>query len=104
MTNQIDLSGARAVVTGGAQGIGRAVVERFLASGAAVAIWDRDAALAARTASELSARLRTLDGGARADRHPGQQCWRGRSGPDDVGVLAGRVGAGARRQPHRSIL
>jgi len=58
MTNQIDLSGARAVVTGGAQGIGRAVVERFLASGAAVAIWDRDAALAARTASELSARGR----------------------------------------------
>jgi len=58
MTNQIDLSGQRAVVTGGAQGIGRAVVERFLASGAAVAIWDRDAALAARTAGELSARGR----------------------------------------------
>ena len=58
MTNQIDLSGQRAVVTGGAQGIGRAVVERFLASGAAVAIWDRDAALAAHTAGELSARGR----------------------------------------------
>ena len=58
MTNQIDLSGQRAVVTGGAQGIGRAVVERFLASGAAVAIWDRDAALAARTAGELAARGR----------------------------------------------
>jgi 2-dehydro-3-deoxy-L-rhamnonate dehydrogenase (NAD+) len=58
MTNQIDLSGRRAVVTGGAQGIGRAVVERFLASGAAVAIWDRDAALAARTAGELSVRGR----------------------------------------------
>jgi len=58
MTNQIDLSGRRAVVTGGAQGIGRAVVERFLDSGAAVAIWDRDAALAARTAGELAARGR----------------------------------------------
>lgn len=58
MTNQIDLGGRRAVVTGGAQGIGRAVVERFLASGAAVAIWDRDAALASRTASELSGRGR----------------------------------------------
>jgi 2-dehydro-3-deoxy-L-rhamnonate dehydrogenase (NAD+) len=58
MTNQIDLSGRRAVVTGGAQGIGRAVVERFLASGAAVAIWDRDAALAGRAAGELAARGR----------------------------------------------
>ena len=52
--NQIDLSGRRAVVTGGAQGIGRAVAERFLASGAAVALWDRDAALVAATAAELA--------------------------------------------------
>ena len=42
MTNKIDLGGRNAVVTGGAQGIGRAIVERFLDSGAAVAIWDRD--------------------------------------------------------------
>src|SRR5581483_3554192 len=34
MTNKIDLGGKNAVVTGGAQGIGRAIVERFLASGA----------------------------------------------------------------------
>ncbi|MGE0719580.1 MAG: SDR family NAD(P)-dependent oxidoreductase, partial [Alphaproteobacteria bacterium] len=40
--NQIDLKGRRAAVTGGARGIGRAIVERLLASGAAVAIWDRD--------------------------------------------------------------
>jgi 2-dehydro-3-deoxy-L-rhamnonate dehydrogenase (NAD+) len=58
MSNQIDLSGQRAVVTGGAQGIGRAIVERFLASGAAVAIWDRDAALAEQTARALRARGR----------------------------------------------
>ena len=51
--NRIDLSGRVAAVTGGAQGIGRAVVERFLASGAAVAIWDRDDELAEMTASEL---------------------------------------------------
>ena len=56
MTNQIDLSGRVAVVTGGAQGIGRAVVERFLASGANVAIWDRDLKLAEQTASELATR------------------------------------------------
>jgi len=53
MTNRIDLDGRIAVVTGGAQGIGRAVAERFLASGAAVAIWDRDLELARTTAKEL---------------------------------------------------
>ena len=46
MANKIDLGGRNAVVTGGAQGIGRAIVERLLESGAAVAIWDRDGALA----------------------------------------------------------
>jgi len=56
MPNAIDLQGRIAVVTGGAQGIGRAIVERFLDSGAAVAIWDRDAALAGKTATELTAR------------------------------------------------
>jgi NAD(P)-dependent dehydrogenase (short-subunit alcohol dehydrogenase family) len=52
--NQIDLAGKRAVITGGAQGIGRAVAERFLASGATVALWDQDAELVKSTAAELS--------------------------------------------------
>jgi 3-oxoacyl-[acyl-carrier protein] reductase len=56
MANSIDLAGRSAVVTGGAQGIGRAVVERFLDSGARVAIWDRDHALAQNTAAELANR------------------------------------------------
>ena len=56
MANKIDLAARVAVVTGGAQGIGRAVVERFLDSGAAVAIWDRDTVLADATAAELAAR------------------------------------------------
>jgi 3-oxoacyl-[acyl-carrier protein] reductase len=51
--NQIDLGGKRAVVTGGAQGIGRAIAERFLVSGAAVSLWDRDAELVKATTSEL---------------------------------------------------
>ncbi len=58
--NRIDLEGRRAVVTGGAQGIGRAIVERLLASGAAVAIWDRDPGEAERAARELAARGRVV--------------------------------------------
>jgi 3-oxoacyl-[acyl-carrier protein] reductase len=58
MSNRIDLAGRAAVVTGGAQGIGRAIVERMLDSGAVVAIWDRDEALAEQTASELVGRGR----------------------------------------------
>ena len=58
MANKIDLSARHAVVTGGAQGIGRAIVDRFLKSGASVAIWDRDVGLAKKTASELQNRGR----------------------------------------------
>jgi len=54
--NRIDLDGRRAVVTGGAQGIGRAIAERLLDSGAAVMLWDRDGNLAATTSAELIAR------------------------------------------------
>jgi len=53
--NQIDLQGRHAVVTGGAQGIGRAVAERLIKSGASVAIWDRDLDLANETAQEIGA-------------------------------------------------
>ena len=55
MANAIDLKNRIAVVTGGAQGIGRAITERFIASGAKVAIWDLDKALAEKTAKELGA-------------------------------------------------
>ena len=50
--NRIDLEGRIAVVTGGAAGIGYAIAERMAASGARVALWDRDAdgAEAARAA------------------------------------------------------
>jgi 3-oxoacyl-[acyl-carrier protein] reductase len=43
--NTIDLKDRRAIVTGAAQGIGLSIAERLLASGAAVSLWDRDAAL-----------------------------------------------------------
>ena len=56
MTTRYDFSDRAAVVTGGAQGIGRAVVEVLLSGGATVAIWDRDKALADATAAELASR------------------------------------------------
>ena len=51
--NQIDLKGRVAVITGGAQGIGYAVAERMLKSGAAVALWDIDAARLAEAENAL---------------------------------------------------
>ncbi len=51
--NQIDLKGRVAIITGGAQGIGRAVAERLAASGAKVAIWDLDGKLANDAAAAI---------------------------------------------------
>lgn len=59
--NQIDLKNRHAIVTGGARGIGYAVAERLLASGAHVALWDMDA-------SKLASSVATLQAA-----HPGQQ-------------------------------
>jgi len=53
--NNIDLKGRRAIVTGGAQGIGLSVARRLLDSGAAVSLWDRDAELLEQTHAEISA-------------------------------------------------
>ena len=51
--NQIDLKGRVAVVTGGAQGIGFAISERLLKSGARVVMWDVDAAKMAEACKAL---------------------------------------------------
>jgi len=41
--NELDFRNRTAVITGGAAGIGLAVAQRLAASGAAIALWDRDA-------------------------------------------------------------
>lgn len=51
--NQIDLRGRRAVVTGGARGIGFAIARRLVSSGAQVSLWDVDAEALTRAAGEL---------------------------------------------------
>ncbi len=54
--NQIDLSGRRAVITGGARGIGYAIAERLIGHGAAVLLWDMDAAALDAAVASLSAK------------------------------------------------
>ena len=49
----MDFSGQVAVVTGGAQGIGRAVCEELQKGGARIVIWDNDGKLAQETANEI---------------------------------------------------
>jgi len=53
--NQLDMKGRVAVITGGAQGIGYAVAQRMLQSGAAVALWDVNEAQLAKARAGLDA-------------------------------------------------
>lgn len=53
--NQIDLRGKKAIVTGGARGIGFAIAQRLLLSGAACSLWDRDAEALSSAAKALAA-------------------------------------------------
>ena len=55
-------SGRRAVVTGGASGIGLAIATRLIAEGAAVALWDQDEPSLGKAAGEIGAQhVLTLD-------------------------------------------
>lgn len=76
MANAYDLTGKSALVTGGAAGIGSAIVERLLASGAAVRVWDvrpvRNEAISAEIvdttrADQISAALSRMTDASRID-------------------------------------
>ena len=51
--NLLDMKGRHAVITGAATGLGFAIAQRMLASGARVTIWDRDLAGMAQAAEQL---------------------------------------------------
>ena len=53
--NQLDMKGRHAVITGGASGIGFAIAQRMLASGANVTLWDRDEAALKTATTSLGA-------------------------------------------------
>lgn len=56
LTDLLSLAGRRAVVTGGAQGLGRAIAERLAEAGASVAIADLDAGKADAAAAAIADR------------------------------------------------
>ena len=97
--NRIDLSGRAAVVTGGAQGLGKAITDRFLTSGARIAIWDRDTALAEKTAAAFGGEVRAIacdvaDPASVAAAHAATIAWLGRI--DILVNNAGIAGANAK--------
>jgi 3-oxoacyl-[acyl-carrier protein] reductase len=58
--NQLDLKGRRAVITGGASGLGFAISQRLLASGAELVWWDVNADTLAKGAKQLGAPVQTV--------------------------------------------
>jgi len=58
--NQLDLAGRHAVVTGGATGLGFAITQRFLASHAAVTLWDVNVAALEQARAQLGANVSTV--------------------------------------------
>jgi NAD(P)-dependent dehydrogenase (short-subunit alcohol dehydrogenase family) len=67
IANLISLRGRRAVVTGGGQGLGRAIAARLAEAGADLLILDLDEAKATDVAAEMAARFGVTARGARAD-------------------------------------
>jgi 3-oxoacyl-[acyl-carrier protein] reductase len=95
--NSYDLNGHVAVITGGAQGIGFAIATRMAASGARVALWDRDLDLAAEAASRVGGRAYAVDVADEAQVAAAAAAVRAEMGPVAILVTsAGVAGKNAR--------
>ena len=57
--NKLDMQGRGAIVTGGAAGIGHAIAQRLVASGARVSLWDRDSTALQTAAKSLGGNTHT---------------------------------------------
>lgn len=83
------LEGRKAIVTGAAQGIGRAIAERLVAEGCDVGIFDRDADGARATAAALKTGTRKIavasgDVSVKADVERGMAFLKAELGPIDI--------------------
>jgi NAD(P)-dependent dehydrogenase (short-subunit alcohol dehydrogenase family) len=78
--NKLDFAGRNAIVTGGAQGIGAAIVKRLQASGAKVTVWD-------------------LDGSPRVDVADAASIANALKGVDKVDVLVNNAGIAGMNKP-----
>lgn len=86
--NVIDLSGRGAVVTGGAAGLGYAIAERFLVSGANVCIWDLNQ-------DAINGALASLNGSGDGGTATGQICDISDPGAVEMAANASREDLGA---------
>ncbi len=90
------LDGKVALVTGGGQGIGEAICRRLASAGARIAVFDRDAAAAQRTALALGGIAVAGDVTAEADIETALEDVKEQAGPVDILVnnagITGRAG------------
>jgi 2-dehydro-3-deoxy-L-rhamnonate dehydrogenase (NAD+) len=89
--NQIDLAGRSAIITGGARGIGLAIAERFIASGAKVAIWDVDGVAAEEAARRIGQAAIQVDVTDEASVNAGVQRSEAANGPTDILVTSAGI-------------
>jgi 3-oxoacyl-[acyl-carrier protein] reductase len=102
--NKIDLENRRAIVTGGARGIGLAVAERFAASGAKLSLWDRDEAELRAQAGRLAQHGAVVDVSSETSVNAAFECSLAALGHIDILVTsAGITGVNATVEDYPAV-